>query len=169
MKFDESKISEYACKYPKKHDKPMLDMLNCVKDQGYLTRDDLVELVEWKVGKVGSRFGFVVDWAASNCSVSVVSITRTALSLGTEDFDRIQILRCLKGVGPAVASAILHWFHECNYPIWDIHARNAVCFNHNYTPTRWRDYTLLFQDILERQGVDKRTLDRALWVCGKYC
>ena len=166
MKFDESKILEYACDYPNKYDEPISDMLNRAKDQGYLTIDDLVKLVEWKIPK--PFVARAVKLTKSNHRESVIDITRTALSLDTEDSNRIPTLKCLNGVGPPVASAILHWFHECNYPIWDKHARNAVCFNHNYTPTRWRDYTLRFRTILERQGVDKRTLDRALWVCGKY-
>ena len=105
-----------------------------------------------------------------NSDALVIDITSIALSSDNVPVIGLSHLQCLRGVGPAVASAILHWFHEDPYPIWDRFARRVLGFNpdqYSLEFNDWKDYTSRFRGIMERRNVDKRTLDRALWVFGK--
>ena len=166
--FDESKILDYACQYPVEHDDSVEGIKRHVINQGYLSLSDLKVVGKWKVKQERNTMPNIIK----NGEARVIDITSIALSSDTSDRDRIESLKCLHGVGDAVASAILHWFHEDPYPIWDKFARRALGFNPDRTWLRsndWQDYTSRFRGIMERRNVSKRTLDRALWVFGKRC
>ena len=163
--FDESKILDYADQYPAAYDSCVKDIKGHVMNQGYLSLSDLEVVGKWKV-KRGLNTG---RYLIKNSPARVIDITRIALSSDTCDRDRIELLQCLHGVREAVASAILHWFHEDPYPIWDKFARTALGFDPSQTYFKgndWKNYTSRFRGIMERRNVDKRTLDRALWVFG---
>ena len=168
--FDESKIRDYASKYPVEDDDPVKNIKKHLinQNQRYLSRSNLMVIGKWMVKNELNT----VKNIKKNREVRVIDITRIALSSDTCDRDRIESLKCLEGVGPAVASAILHWFHEDPYPIWGRFARRALDFDPDqYEPKSndWKDYTSRFRGIMERRNVDKRILDRALWVFGKQC
>ena len=163
--FDESKILDYADQYPLEYDDVVKGIKCHVINQRHLSLSDLKVVGKWKV-KRGLNTG---RYIIKNCNARVIDNTSIALSSDTSDGDRIKSLKCLHGVGDAVASAILHWFHEDPYPIWDKFARTALGFDpkQNYFKGNdWQDYTSRFRCIMERRNVGKRTLDRALWVFG---
>ena len=168
--FDESQIPYYASEYPSEYDDPVKDIKKHLinQNQRYLSLSDLKVVGKWKVKKERNTMRNIIK----NSETRVIEITSIALSPDTCERERIKSLKCLDGVGSAVASAILHWFHEDPYPIWDRFARRALGFNPNQGEPRsneWEDYTSLFRGIMERQNANKRTLDRALWVFGKQC
>ena len=163
--FDESKILDYACQYPLEHDDSVEGIKCHVINQGYLSLSDLKVVGKWKVKQERNTLPNIIK----NSEALVIDITRIALSSDNVPVIGLSHLQCLRGVGPAVASAILHWFHEDPYPIWDKFARTALGFNpvQNYCKVKdWKDYTSRFRGIMEHRNVDKRTLDRALWVSG---
>ena len=66
----------------------------------------------------------------------------------------------------AVASAILHWFHEDPYPIWDRLLGVLLVLiqiNMSLGLMIGRIDTSRFRGIMEHRNVNKRILDRALW------
>ena len=163
--FDESKILDYADQYPLEYDDDVKEIKCHVINQRHLSLSDLKVIGKWKVKRKRNTMPNIIK----NTNACVIDITSIALSSDTSDRDRIKSLQRLRGVGPAVASAILHWFHEDPYPIWDKFARTALGFDpkQGYLKVNdWKDYTSRFQCIMERRNVGKRTLDRALWVFG---
>ena len=165
-RFDESKILDYACQYPVEHDDSVEGIKRHVINQGYLSLSDLKVVGKWKVKQERNTMPNIIK----NGDARVIDITSIALSADTSDRDRIESLKCLHGVGEAVASAILHWFHEDPYPIWDKFARTALGFDPKQSWIKvndWKNYTSRFRGIMERRNVGKRTFDRALWVFGK--
>lgn len=163
--FDESRILDYASQYPLEHDDSVEGIKRDVINQGYLSVSDLKVVGKWKVKKGRNTVRNIIK----NSNARVIDLTSISLSSDTCARDRIKSLKCLHGVGPAVASAILHWFHEDSYPIWDRFARCALGFNPDQYWLKfndWQDYTSRFRAIMERRNVGKRTLDRALWVFG---
>ena len=93
-------------------------------------------------------------------------MTGFVLSSDTAEPDRINHLRELDGVEWAVASAILHWFHKDHYPIWSAHTRYSMYIDKaRYTQKRgeWEAYVKFCRKLAKENGVDMRTLDRALW------
>ena len=172
---DKSKIQHWAGKYPVDYDICIENLVCEVKKRGYLTKTELVRLAEWKLpdrwkrGEQEGKLGLV----KTNSPNDVKEITRNAFL----ETDANNSMRCLlreydglKGVGWAVGSAILHWFHECRYPIWDLHARWSVHLPKNkyYCGLKlWKTYVDFCRDIADEYEVCMRTLDRALITYGK--
>lgn len=160
--FDPSEIQHYANLYDKDYDIPMERLTPKVKEQGYLTADDLLDLDEWKLPTRRNQHNI-----KKNDDIVVEELTRASFNASSE-YDRIRFLRRLKGVSLAVGSAILHWFYPYAdlYPIWDFRALESVGFNKHDYPNwreRWYAYVNFCQKTAQDNGVDMRTLDRALW------
>ena len=166
-----SKIQYWAGKYPVDDDICIENLVPEVKEREHLTKTELVKLAcwklpdRWKQGNNEGKLGLV----KTNSPDDVEEFTRNAF-LATDDNNSIRCLRCLEGVGWAIGSAILHWFHEDRYPIWDIYARWSVQldksqYKNNFE--RWKAYTLFCRDVAEEYNVCMRTLDRALFKYGE--
>ncbi len=160
--FDESQISYYAARYNAinpGYDTPIENLVTEVKGRGYLNKSDLIDLSKWM------RTGRNMHRIEKNSNDSVEEKTRSAL-MSTTERDSIGHLRCLSGIGWATGSAILHWFHKDPYPFWNEPALDAVQFARSHYSNaleRWEAYVLFCRGIAERNNVDMRTLDRALW------
>ena len=170
LRFDESQIRYYAEKYLEDHpvyDNSVKSIVGEVKARGYLTKSDLIVLSDW-TGDPRNKLRI-----EKNSSISIEDITRIALSPDTTEPDRINSSLKLYGVGPTIASAILHWFHKNCYPIWSKPARYSVHLNEiRYTsklkPEEWAIYVSFCRCLAKKNKVNMRTLDRALWKYGKY-
>lgn len=165
----ESNIQYWAGTYNVDYDTPIENLVCGVKERGYLTKRELVRLAEWKLperwkrGEGEGKLGLVKE----NSPDDVRRITRNAFRT-TDSSDSIRYLRQLEGVSWALGSAILHWFHECRYPIWDIHARWSVQLDKNNGSFKsWKVYVDFCRDIADEYEVCMRTLDRALLKYGQ--
>ena len=160
LRFDESKTRYYAEKYLEDHpvyDNSVAGIVDEVKGRGYLTKSDLIVLSDWtKNARQKPRI-------KSNSADTVKRTTGFALSLDTAERDRIYILCKLDGVGPVVASAILHWFHDDHYPIWSPARYSVHLDKTGYTPEAWEAYVRFCRALAKNNKVCMRTLDRALW------
>ena len=124
---------------------------------GYLRYNELYDLVYWKL-KRSRRIG-------ENSEPFVKEVTGEAFSLD-DDWEKLNKLTELKGVGEPVASAILHLCDEKEYPILDKHALRSVWIDHNevnYNDEFWQKYVDFCRAKAKRYGVSMRTLDQALW------
>ena len=125
----------------------------------YLTKSELKTLAFWKVPTGRNTLKRV----NLNSPALIEEITRVALDPKTSKRDRIESLRCLKGVDWGVASSILHWFHQDCYPIWDERALRTVDFQKSKSHKNWETYVLFCRCKAAKNNVSMRTLDRALW------
>lgn len=172
LRIDESDILYYAAQYLQDEtcmevDETCMEVLVPeVQERGCLTKSNLIELSDWQLEpryRRGNRRNI-----EKNGDRRVEKITRSAFRTRNES-DRINELRRLKGVGWAVGSAILHWFHRDPYPIWDPNALWTVGVDESQYGTEseymvvWKAYVPFCRDLAERNEVDMRTLDRALW------
>ena len=168
LPLDRSGILEYEKKYfeteESRKDKQPTDesiekIQDAVKKRRYLTKSDLKTLALWKVPtKRNTLKGIKL-----NSPAWIEAVTRVALHPKTSERDRIETLRCLKGVGWAVASAILHWFHQDCYPIWDERALRTVKSPKSQSHKNWEAYVSFCRCQAAKNNVSMRTLDRALW------
>ena len=161
---DNFNIDYYADKYPndeKKQDKCIKRIVPTVKERGYLTKCDLKKVFIWKSKYRNVRY---VKVLSDNC---IMEITRTALCSDTPACDRIKVLCRLRGINVPTASAILHWFHEDPYPIWDWRALETIELENKISYKRWHTYVSFCRNVAAQNGVDMRTLDRALWQFSK--
>ena len=91
-------------------------------------------------------------------------MTRQAFT-STDHWEKVLYLTELRGIGQSTASAILHLYDEGQYPILDIHALWSAGLKKKKRTSYpfWLEYIEFCRDIANRNGVDMRTLDRALW------
>ena len=77
----------------------------------------------------------------------------------------------IRGVGPTVASVILHLYDKKEYPIFSKQPVRAIEINAveidietvNFNEAFWRRYVNSCRAEADRYDVSMRTLDRALW------
>lgn len=128
-----------------------------VAERGYVPYEDFLLICEWKTQRSKSR-------VKTNSAALVEEATRLAFSAKDEKL-RIEILTLLNGVEYPTASVLLHFLHTDPYPILDIRALEALGVDKPsiYHFGFWWSYTTFCRDMAKVQGVDMRTLDRALW------
>ncbi len=175
LRFPESEISYWADQYlqycsnnevqfQREMELTDRDIVDTVQQQGYLDRELLKEVATWKSPR---RAGLI----AENSEGYVREITGYALKSQDERV-RWDILTQLKGIGFPTASAVLHLFHEAPYPIIDVRTIWSLSvdnynYSFNYSFTFWQEYVAFCRALAERNNVDMRTLDRALWMYSK--
>ena len=131
---------------------------------GYLTKEDLLEIGEWKSGCRN------IPRLKSNQDKSINEASHWSFTTGKHEF-----LECLDGIGLPTASAIMHFAFPEKYPIIDIRALNALGAEEpsSYDSARgqevWYEYKRNCLTWARKYGVSLRTLDRALWQYGKKC
>ena len=161
--FPPSEIRLYASLYPIHEDQDIENLVPKVRRNGYLTADDLLALDKWKLDTGRNQHNIKKN---EKQQVGIVEdMTGLAFSAKTE-LGRLRCLFALKGVKLPVGSAILHWFHEDDYPIWDFRARESVQYDDNLYDhwfKGWIAYVNFCKKTAKDNGVCMRTLDRALW------
>ena len=163
LRLDKSEILYYESKYDADYDKPIKCRVDNVKDWGYLKMPDLLALSIWKAKERNTHN------IEKNSDSVVEEMTKLSLAAETEE-DRINYLCRLHGVRLPVASAILHWFHNDDYPIYSDRALETVeVEKKTNTPPfdEWMRYVSFCRRIAKENEIDMRTLDRALWQYSK--
>ena len=125
---------------------------------GYLTKCELLEMADWK-----DRF------ARSNIKCNspecIEAVTRDAFR-PDGDWQKLEKLMRLKGVGQSIASTILHLYDPERYPIFDTHALRSIRIKKKDVEGDkkfWKEYVKFCREKAECHGVCMRTLDRALY------
>ena len=156
-------ILYWAKKYKQKEscahlqlEKELLKLRGKVRNKKKLTYDQLEKLVRWKLPRQLANI-------RNNCPDCVVEQTSAAFKTADVQ-ESIDHLSQLKGIGVSIGSAILHFFHEDNFPIFDQHALRAV--GKEYDERLWKCYVDYCRDIARDNNVCMRTLDRALFRFG---
>ena len=160
-KFDAEDVETLQSRYDRKYDQKLTNLVEPVREQRYLTKDDLRILGEWKSPRIRSRL-------ARNSDEDVRAATQFALESSSIKL-AVYVPQALVGVGMPVASTILHWFHRDPFPILDFRALWSLGFDTlpAYSLDFWEDYVASIRDLQESWGFDVRTIDRALWQFSK--
>ena len=163
IKFNSKHIQYWADKFSFQAEDKVLALDKKVRPQKYLTKSDLKIVGEWKSPRSAGKI-------CNNKESCVEEVTRFALNTSC-DRATIESLTILDGVGPSIASVILHFFHEKDFPIWDFRARWSVSLNkgkeYKYNYAEWSDYVKYCRYLAKKEGVCMRVLDRALWQYSK--
>jgi hypothetical protein len=162
LRFPEDKISYWAERYTyPRQESRLLSFRDTVQQVGYLTREQLVLLAKWKSPR---RAALV----AENSEHFVQEITGFALN-AKDERSRIAPLTLLDGISWPTASVILHLFHKEKYPILDFRALWSLSTDKPqlYTFPFWWKYVQSCRRLSERNQVEMRLLDQALWQYSK--
>ena len=160
LPIDKSGILYYASEYDWDYDTSIKRLVHDVKARGYLESCDLLELSSWLDNKKGRNRHNIKN----NRDGDIEKMTKFSLAAETEE-DRIDELCRLNGVKYATASAILHWFHDDDYPIFNRPALDAIGFERNRYKNRfddWMRYVSFCRSAVKEYQIGMRTLDRAL-------
>ena len=157
LRFPASKISHFASRYEYASDDAILKLRPTVSRRGYLLKNELFQVARWKAPRNQNR-------VLRNSEDDIKEITRFALRT-TSERARVESLLILFGVAWPMASVILHFFHEERYPILDFRALWSIQVEvpsyHRFES--WFGYVSYCRDLANKNGVDMRTLDKALW------
>lgn len=159
-----SHILEWANKYMldlseenRREEEKIIGLRDDIQKRGYLTKKELHLVARWKSPRRA-------DLTLENIPYSIKKFTEKAFST-TDDWDKINSLTQLRGIGYPTASVILHLYDKQEYPILDIHALWSAGLEYktrNSYPF-WPAYVHYCRVIANRTKVDMRTLDRAMW------
>ena len=169
LRFCESEIDYWANIYmeyqtPKgqAREQKVIGIRDGIQERRSLTEDELHKVAYWKTRNIFGR----ADLTLGNCDVLIKKVTKRAFT-PIDDFEKLQSLTKLQGVGKPVASAILHLYDKEQYPILDPHALWSAGLEwkrrNSYPRGLWLEYIAFCRDIADRKGIEIRTLDRALW------
>jgi thermostable 8-oxoguanine DNA glycosylase len=153
-------IDFWAERYRYKSEQPLIDMKATIQKKGYMTKEQLYTLVDWK-----SRRS--TNLPEKNTPENVQEITQAAFAVKGDA--AILVLWGLKGIWSPIASTILHFYHEEDYPIIDKHAlwtltsKNIDIKKYEYDYPLWKEYTQFCRKLAKRYKVSMRDLDKALW------
>lgn len=157
LRFSESLIPKYASEYSyDQSEDTVLSLISTIKAQKHITKEQLLTICHWKSPRnINAKF---------NESGFVEEITRISLSARNER-TRIEILTLLDGVQWPTASAILHLYHGAKYPILDVRALWSCGIDAvpTYSYNFWIQYVDFIRDISNRNKLEMRIVDRALW------
>ena len=117
LEFKESEITQWANQYEYKSKVEIFPLAKSIKQQGYLTLEQLKEICEWKTPRSRKK-------VKDNSEEYVRTITSFSLSANDER-SRIESLTLLDGVRWPTASVILHFCHRDPYPILDFRALDS--------------------------------------------
>ena len=161
LQFPEEDIPEIAARWDTDIDKPMLALRPNVCKQGRLTLAELQEVADWLVDSERGQRNVHI---AKNTEEEVVAITSEVLLPCDDAHKQWQTLCKLHGVGPSVASTVLHWFAQGDFPIATQPAlRSCSADGLDFGESdAWIEYTQFCRDLAARHKITMRTLDRAL-------
>ncbi len=162
LRFSEYEIQSWAQKYEYPREEiSLMEIRPTVQKAGYLTKEQLKLLARWKAPRSAGH-------VEKNDEEYVKEITSWSF-FARQERSRIEVLTILNGVQWPSASVILHLFHKDKYPILDFRALWSVEVDvpTQYSFSFWRKYVKFCRGIAQRNSIDMRTLDRALWQYSK--
>lgn len=162
LRFEEKKIREIAGRYVyARQDDELMKLQPIVRRRGHLLREELFRIARWKAARASGR-------TLKNSETNVIEITRIAFQTSSERA-RVESLLILDGVGWPMASVMLHFYHRDPYPILDYRAlwSSSLSLPPVYAFDFWWPYVEFCRTIAERNAVDMRTFDKALWQYSK--
>lgn len=162
LQFSEKEIKKIASRYDYSISEKELEKLRPkVIKRGYLLKSELQQIAYWKAPRSSGH-------SRSNPDDYVQEISSFSFQAKTER-SRIETLSLLDGVSWPTASVILHFCHSDPYPIIDFRSLWSVSLEvpSQYGFELWWCYTEFCRGIAQKNHVDMRTLDRALWQYSK--
>ena len=132
-----------------------------------LTREDLVQVVEWRFNDQENKKGKVLEAVANNDEAVLTRISSQVFNiLGSEDAYRMNSLTMLNGVSPVLASVILTFLDPKNYGVFDVHVWRALLGNEPPNMFTTQNYLKLLAAVRKtaaKNNLDARTVEKAFF------
>ncbi len=159
LRFPLDEVQHWAKGYSYEDDVPIEVIGRAVRERGYYTREEFLDLCGWKARRNLPR-------CKRNDPGSIEYATRVALSPENK-FEPLRIgsLTLLEGVDWPVASVLLHFGHQEPYPILDFRALWSLGFDEKpqwYNFKFWWQYVECCRELQSQAGVDAHPRPRPL-------
>ena len=172
LRFPKDKMPELAKRYTDADDDRILEIGERCRRAGYYTRDDFLEVCEWKTrGRPRRHYQRKEEDDVRRATAKALSSTDEPTRLWTLVAPR------LIGVQMPTASVLLHLASSdpCSavtagkaYPIIDFRALWSLnCEKRRDTFEFWWSYVQACRDLAAECGLSMRDVDRALWEYSK--
>ncbi len=138
-------------------DTEVINLGKKIQKKGFASIDEFRIFSDWKSPRIRKHI-------FSNENKIISEVTKDVLSSKSE-YLHIGALLLLKGVSYPVASAFLHFCHKTKYPIIDYRALWTLGYDETpkYDVNFWITYVNFTRKLANKNNLDMRTLDRALW------
>ena len=165
-----SEILEWSHKYDEQHPwwvKKEKELGDRLREKGELTKEDLIEIVEWKFKTTPRRLKINLGRVRKNEDDVIRNISSSVLRLPSKyDYNKIERLCRIKGVGSATASVILTFYDPKNYGVFDIHVWREPFGKDSRPLYNPRDCLILLSELRElakKHSLDVRVVEKALF------
>ena len=145
------------------------EMRNRLRNTRKLTRQDLIEIVEWKFKELPGRKKRILGLIAKNDDVRIKQVSIQFFNTTSEDDSiKVDTLCLLHGVGPALASTILTFLNPKDYGVFDIHVWRELFGKEAKNEYLWTTENYLkvlveLRKIARTYSLDARTVEKALF------
>ena len=167
---EKEEILNWSKKYDEDHpwwtqkEKELGDKLRSSRE---LTKDDLVQVVEWKFKDLLGRKVRILGLIAKNDDTEIRRISSHIFGLSSKDDSyKVNSLCMLHGVGPAVASTILTFYNPKEYGVFDIHIWRELFGKEPENLFRTENYLKLLAElrrIANKYGLGVRIVEKAFF------
>lgn len=134
-----------------------------LREQGYLTPDQLEKVIHWKLDGQGGRGDGYIDDMRRVPDEFVERVTEAALLV---DDPQVQVdtIASIPGVGAATATVVLMFYDPEKYAVGDRYLKDE--FLDTDRSMRVPDYPKILDELRNRNpgGYDLRTVEKAYWM-----
>lgn len=165
-RMDKDDIEKWSKRYDDEYEQRLQaiqdDLYSALHDRGYLTQDEVVDAIRWKLDAQGGRRSGNIEKVRKLPEEFVEKVTETAL-LVEDPKVQASTLDSIPGVGAATASAILTFYDPENYAVGDRYLMDE--FLDKDRTMGIADYPKILQALQDRNpgGYDLRTVEKAYW------
>lgn len=124
------------------------------RPEPFVTRDELVWVVEWKMAR-GAWRARNLHLARANAPEEVEAASRAAFAAAPDERSPLKLLGALKGVGPATASAVLAAYRPDLYPFFDdVVAAQVPGLSGDFTLAAYLPYAVALRERAARLSAE---------------
>lgn len=162
LSFDEDKIKYYSARYSYPDNGIPIEKIQSDVEKFGMSYKSAANVISWKTRGRSSHHFLKNSEERFKIIIGRVSHHESAES-------NISNLKCLHGVGAPVASTILSVMFPQEYTILDFRALHALGIPKKlyYSNSFFPEYNAFCLQLAKKNGVDLRTLDKALWQWSK--
>lgn len=163
---NEREIREWAESYDEDYDESLHEteqsLHEALREQGYLTRDQLREVVRWKLDNQAGRRSGYVESVGRVPDEFVRRVSEAALLVDDAKL-QLETLASIPGIGSATGTVVLAFYDPETYAVGDRYIVHALLDEDRQM--RKTDYPKLLKELSERNpgGFDLRTVEKAYY------
>lgn len=164
---DAEEIEEWSGRYDETYPQRLQaieeELRSALREQGYLTRDQLEKVIDWKLDGQGGRGDGYIDDMRRVPNEFVEKVTESALLV---DDPQVQVdtITSIPGVGAATATVVLMFYDPEVYAVGDRYLKHE--FLDIDRSMRVTEYPKILDELRDRNpgDYDLRTVEKAYWM-----